>query len=70
MLERSDEGEPRRLVRLGDNGWIGDRLHPGRLRERVQALLHRLTRRPEIHWARAPLAAAQHVEADVRRDLV
>ena len=70
VLERGDEREPRRLVRLRDHGRIGDRLHPGRLGQRVQALLDRLPRRAEIHRARTPLAAAEHVEADVRRDLV
>jgi hypothetical protein len=30
----------------------------------------RVARRPEIHRARPPLAAVEHVEADVRRDPV
>ena len=39
-------------------------------RRHVQVLDHRRAGRPEVHRPRAPLAAAQHVEADVRRDPV
>ena len=47
---------------------VRDRLHPGAL-GRVQDR-GRLAARPEVHRACAALAAAQHVEADIRRDAV
>src|SRR5581483_12323864 len=40
------------------------------LRQRVQVRLDRLPRRPQVHRAGSPLAAREHVEADVRRDPV
>ena len=78
MLERGDERELDRLARdrhLGRVAFRHDearrhRLDPRHLGQRVQVRLDRLAGRAEIHRPRAPLAGAEHVEADVRRDAV
>ena len=57
-------------IALGQDEPVGHRLDPRHLRPRAQVLDDRLPRRPEIHRARPPLAAREHVEADVRRDAV
>ena len=78
LLERSDEREPHglapdgdlRRVALGDDAAVGDRLDPRDLRQRAQVGDLGLPRRPQVHGARAAVAAAEHVQADVRRDAV
>jgi hypothetical protein len=78
VLERSDEGEPERLARLGDlsrialrhDAPVGHRLDPRDLRERAEVNRLRLARRAEIHRPSSALASLEHVEADVRRDAV
>ena len=78
LLERGDEREPHRLARRrrsragspsGDDEAVGHRLDP-ELVGRAQVLDDRRAGGPEIHRACTPLAALEHVEADVRRDAV
>ena len=76
VLKRRHECQPDRLVRhrcvggitRGEEGAVGNRLDPRDLRTRVQVRFDRLLRRPEVHRQGPPLAALDHVEADVRRD--
>ena len=70
VLERGDEGEPQRLALLGELVGRRQRRDPGHLRELGEVLEQRLLRRAEVHRPRAPLAAGERVEADVRRDPV
>ena len=77
MLERRHEREPNGLTRVGDlrrialadDAAVGHRLDP-ELVGRPQVLDDRRAGGPEIHRPRPPLAAVEHVEADVRRDAV
>ena len=73
VLQRSDEREAQGLARdravLGQVG-VRDRLEPHDFRGDVQVLDHRRAGRAEVHRPGAPLAAAQHVQAHVRRDPV
>jgi hypothetical protein len=77
VLKRGHEREAHRLVRddglsrVGlDGGVSRDRLDPRDLGERVE--VGRLGRAgaAEIHRARAPVTAVEHVEADIRGDPV
>ncbi len=79
MLDRGDECEPHRLARDRHGGGVvvlchdegvGHRLDPRDLGPHVQVGDDRLACRAQVHRPGAPLPAAEHVEADVRRDAV
>ena len=78
MLQGRDEREPDRLAResdfrriaVGHDEAVRDGLDPRHLRQRVQVRLDRLPGWAEVHRPCTPLAAVQHVEADVRRDAI
>ena len=78
-LERRHEGKSDGFARDGDLGriaagrdrdGIGDRLDPERFLERGPERRLGDGRRAHVHRSGAPLAAIEHVEADVRRDPV
>ena len=78
-LQRGDERELDRLLRRGElrgvavgghDARVLDRQDPGLLHERRAERRRRGRRGPEVHRARAPLRALEHVEADVVGDAV
>ena len=80
VLQRGDEGQAQRLLRLRELGRIavaglrqhvgvGDRLQPRDLGQRVQRAVGRADL-GELHRPGAALAAVEHVHADVRGDPV
>ena len=78
VLQRGDEREPDRLAPDGDVGRVASSAtSPSGIGwihvvsgSMLRFSIDRLLRRAEIHRPGAPLAAAEHVEADVRRDPV
>ena len=73
VLQRGDERQAHRLAldrRVLGQVRVRDRLQPHDFGGHVQVLDHRRAGRAEVHRPRAPLAPAQHVETDVRRDPV